>query len=158
MSPSQWDLTRLGLVGNADAAARELAKECPAVVFTSGRRSREDQALAMAANIVAGGRQWINRTYKASMARESCQKWVIANPTAVTREEISTGLLSVLDGLTAEELSHLTKHLSGEAFDVRPVGGLTGQMILMSLRRITKQHDGKFIEREGGLTVWHAQF
>jgi hypothetical protein len=38
-----------------------------------------------------------------------------------TRKEIVDGLTEVLNGLTDEQLAKLSKHLSGDAFDVQPV-------------------------------------
>lgn len=158
MSPSKLDIYRLGLVGNAELAAKDLAASHPDAVFTSGKRSREEQASAMAENILNDGRQWINRTYKASLARDACQSWVTANPLATTKTEIESGLLSILETLSETQLEKLSLHMSGRAFDVRPVPGLSGTMILLTLRNVVHKYGGTLLEKEGGLIRWHAQF
>lgn len=158
MSPSQLDLMRLGLIGAAADAAADLAIAHPDAVFTSGRRTRREQARAMAENIAKSTRQWINRTYKLSAVRDACQAWIDKHPEAQTLDALEAGLSSVLDGFTPNDLAHLSKHLSGEAFDVKPVDGLSGRMILMALRQVVRKHGGTLLEKEGGIVRWHAQF
>src|SRR5580658_3697650 len=70
----------LNLAPTAKSAAYELKRLHPQVVFTSGRRSVEDQARAMAGN-VAKNRKWIEQTYHTSVVSKACQKWVDNNPT-----------------------------------------------------------------------------
>ena len=145
----------LDLAPTAKNAAYELKKKHPAVTFTSGRRSIGDQARAMAGNVVQN-RKWIEQTYAKSTAREKCQRWVDDNPDKKTKDEIETGLAGVLDQLTDAELALFSKHLSGEAFDVQPVD-TDADKIKETLRDLTKDK-GKFLDTEGGLTRWHAQF
>jgi hypothetical protein len=144
----------LDLSDKAKKAAYALKKAHPSVVFTSGRRNKEDQARAMASNVVKN-RKWIEQTYKKTEAREACQKWVDDNPTAKTQAEIQAGLLSVLNGLTDDQLRRLSKHLSGDAFDVQPVEK-GGDEIKETIRALAGP--GNFLEKEGGLIRWHAQF
>jgi hypothetical protein len=158
MSPSALDLYRLALVGRAAQAAKEIAEQHPDAVFTSGRRDREEQASAMAANVVLDSRQWIAQTYKPSEASIACQQWVDAHPEATTKEAVAAGLLSMLERFTDEQLSKLSKHLGGCAFDIQPAFGLSGQLLLNTIRRVVAKHGGTFLEREGGLTRWHCQF
>jgi hypothetical protein len=58
-------------------------------------------------------------------------------------------------GYNDAELSTLSKHLSGDAFDVQPVD-TDADAIKKTIRGL----DGldKFLEKEGGLVRWHAQF
>jgi hypothetical protein len=145
----------LDLAPTAKKAAYELKKAKPSVVFTSGRRDKDEQASAMAANIVKDGRDWIKETYAKSKARDDCQKWVDDNKEKTTKAEIAAGLKGVLDGLTDAQLNALSKHLSGQAFDVQPVDPDKDEIkkAIKGLTGITK-----FLEKEGNLTRWHAEF
>lgn len=144
----------LDLAATAKKAAYELKKKHPDVVFTSGRRSKADQARAMAGNVVLN-RKWIEQTYAKSTAREKCQKWVDDNPDKKTKDEIETGLAGVLETLTDPELAQFSRHLSGDAFDVQPVDN-DADKIKETIRGLSGLD--KFLDTEGGLTRWHAQF
>ena len=144
----------LSLRGAARAAAYALKKAHPAVKFTSGRRNKADQARAMASNVIHN-RNWIEDTYAASTVSKACQKWVDGHPDAKTQAEIAAGLLSVLDAATDAHLARLSKHLSGDAFDVQPVE--TDADAIKKTMRGLKGLD-IFLEKEGGLVRWHAQF
>ena len=157
MSPTKIDIMRLGLVGKANQAAIEIASSHPDIQFTSGRRDLQEQAAAMAQNVVQN-RNWIIQTYKPSKASQKCQAWVTTNPKAKTPLAIMKGLLEVLRALPEDEIEKLSKHLTGEAFDIKPIDGLKGQMVLASLRLVVAAHGGQLLEREGGLVRWHAQF
>ena len=144
----------LDLSDTAKKAAYQLKKKYPAVSFTSGRRDKSEQASAMAGNVVLN-RTWIKETYAKSEASDACQKWVDDNKDKKTKDEIATGLKSVLDGLTDTQLALLSKHLSGDAFDVQPVEKDTDgiKTAIQGLSGLSK-----FLEKEGGLVRWHAQF
>lgn len=144
----------LDLTGDAYAGAYALKRAHPTVQFTSGRRNKTDQARAMAGNVVRN-RRWIEQTYRDSPLRDRCQGWVDSHPQANTSAEIATGLLSVFDAATTEELGRFSKHLSGEAFDVQPVTQ-NAEAIKQTIRGLTGL--SKFLEMEGGLVRWHAQF
>ena len=144
----------LNLRGAARAAAYALKKAHPSVKFTSGRRNKVDQARAMASNVVHN-RNWIEDTYAPSTVSKACQKWVDGHPDAKTQEEIAAGLLSVLDVATDAHLARLSRHLSGDAFDVQPVE-TDAEAIKKTIRGL-KGLD-VFLEKEGGLIRWHAQF
>src|SRR5438105_2468433 len=85
-------IERLDLTDSVRSAAYQLKKAHPSVVFTSGRRSKEDQARAMATNVVLD-RKFIEKTYKFSGLRTSCQQWVDSHPEKTTQAEIAQGLL-----------------------------------------------------------------
>jgi hypothetical protein len=144
----------LDLSETAKKAAYELQKKHPSVSFTSGRRDKQEQASAMAGNVVLN-RNWIKETYAKSAARDACQKWVDKNKDKETKNEIATGLKGVLDGLSDPQLAQLSKHLSGDAFDVQPV-----EKDADEIKKTIKGLPGlsKFLEEEGGLVRWHAQF
>jgi hypothetical protein len=148
------DIEALKLSATAKAAAYALKKAHPSVVFTSGFRTKEDQARAMAGNVVSN-RNWIKETYIQSTARDKCQKWVDEHKDKKTKDEIAAGLESVMDDLADTELARLSKHLSGDAFDVQPVDKDAD-----AIKKTIKSLKGlsKFLDKEGGLVRWHAQF
>lgn len=154
-APAQPDIDALNLEDYVRDAAYALRARFPDIVFTSGRRDMARQASAMAGNVTVN-RQWIAQTYKASPQRDQLQAWVDSHPGATSRNDIAAGLLSVMSGWTNAQLGGFSRHISGEAFDVRPVGGSRGDEIKAAIRALPKLE--LFLEREGGLTIWHAQF
>ncbi len=150
------EIEALDLSPKAKKAAYELKKKHPDVKFTSGRRDKAGQAHAMASNVVHN-RTWIKETYRDSPARKACQKWVDEHPEATTQSAITAGLLEVLNGFDDDGVARLSKHLNGDAFDVQPVEGATGEEIKKTLRALTPP-PALFLDKEGGLVRWHAQF
>jgi hypothetical protein len=146
----------LDLRRRARKAAYALKKAHPAVSFTSGRRSKDEQASAMASNVVKN-RKWIEQTYAKSSVRHACQRWVDDNPDKTTRAEIAEGLASVLHAATDSELAKLSKHLSGDAFDVQPVDK-DAESIKTTIRSLLRPGRDRFLDKEGGLVRWHVQF
>jgi hypothetical protein len=153
-SQNDPEIETLDLADTARKAAYELKKAHPSVQFTSGRRGKDDQARAMASNVVEN-RKWIEQTYASSPLRTKCQKWVDDNPDKKTQAEIAEGLVSIFNGSTDAELGKLSKHLSGEAFDVQPVEE-NAEAIKTTIRGLSGL--SKFLDKEGGLVRWHAQF
>lgn len=151
---SDPDIEALDLTATARQAAYALKKAHPSITFTSGRRSKDEQASAMASNVVKN-RKWIEQTYVKSTLRTQCQEWVDKNPDKNTQAEIAEGLASVLTEATDDDLGKLSKHLSGEAFDVQPVEK-DADKIKKTIRDLPGL--GKFLDVEGGLVRWHAQF
>lgn len=139
---------------NAQNGARILQSVFPNIVFTSGRRDRNSQARAMATNVLVN-RRWIEQTYLPSQIRDELQAWVNEALGADTIFEIAQGLLSVMDRFGDSQLRHLSKHLSGDAFDIQPVT-MGAEGMLAAIR--TLPHLDKFLQKEGGLTRWHCQF
>jgi hypothetical protein len=148
------DIEALNLRGDAKKGAYALKKAHPGVTFTSGKRDKADQASAMAGNVVKN-RKWIEETYSPSTVRDACQQWVDDNEEATTKDEIAEGLLSVLNEYTDAQLAVLSKHISGDAFDVQPVE-TDAEEIKKTIRGLPGLH--RFLEKEGGLVRWHAQF
>jgi hypothetical protein len=148
------DIEALNLSDTAKKAAYELKKKKPSVVFTSGRRNKDEQASAMATNVTQD-RDWIKNTYAKSAARDACQKWVDDNKDKTTQTDITTGLKGVLDSLTDAQAAELSKHLSGNAFDVQPVNPDTDD-IKKAIKGLTGIK--KFLDKEGKLVRWHAEF
>jgi len=144
----------LDLAVTARTAAYALKKAHPAVKFTSGRRDKADQADAMASNVVKN-RKWIEQTYARSELRTKCQEWIDKNTDKTTRADIAAGLLEVLTAAGDTALGRLSKHLSGAAFDVQPVDK-DAESIKKTIRGLPGLD--KFLDTEGGLVRWHAQF
>jgi len=148
------EIEALNLATKARKAAYALKKAHPSVKFTSGRRTKEDQARAMAGNVVKN-RNWIKDTYVKSKLRSDLQQWVDDNPRKKTKGQIQAGLISVFNKATEVALGRFSKHLGGMAFDVQPVK-IDADEIIKTIREL----DGldKFLEKEGGLVRWHVQF
>jgi hypothetical protein len=108
----------------------------------------------MAGNVVSK-RNWIKETYLESEASIACQKWVDDNEDKKTKQEIAAGLTQVLNGLTEAQLARLSKHLSGDAFDVQPVDK-DAEKIKKTIRALPGLK--RFLEKEGGLVRWHVEF
>ncbi len=145
----------LDLVDYAEAAAKKLRSAFPTVVFTSGRRNTQQQADAMSGNIVQN-RKWIEQTYLPSPERDELQNWVDSNPNAKTRQSISNGLVSVMHAWSDDKKKNLSRHFSGQAFDVQPVAGTAGEAIKIGIKGLPNLR--KFLDTEGGLVIWHADF
>lgn len=151
---SDPQIEALDLAVTARTAAYALKKAHPSVKFTSGRRDKADQADAMASNVVKN-RKWIEQTYAKSDLRTQCQDWIDKNTDKATRADIAAGLLEVLNAADDAALGKLSKHLSGEAFDVQPVDK-DAEAIKKTIRGLPGLD--KFLDTEGGLVRWHAQF
>lgn len=150
---SSAEVDALDLAATAKAAAQELKKKRPEISFTSGRRDVAEQAHAMASNIVNGkDREWIEKTYASAAP---LQKWVNDNPKATTVDDIAKGLEETMNGMPESKLGQVSKHLSGEAFDVQPQDKDAD-----AIKKDIKALSGltKFLDQEGGLVRWHAQF
>ena len=148
------DIEALDLRGAAQRGAYAVKKAHPSVKFTSGRRNKADQARAMASNVV-NNRKWIEETYATGTVSNACQKWVDDNPNEKTQEAIAAGLLSVMNAAADADLAKLSRHLSGDAFDVQPVEA-DAEAIKKTIRGLEGLN--KFLDKEGGLARWHAQF
>lgn len=134
----------------AEAAARRIADV--GGQFTSGHRDLRQQAHAMAVN-TALNRQWVGQTYRQGAP---VQAWLNANLDAVTIEDLAEGIYCVMAALPPDrQLSH---HLlmPCPCFDVQPQAGAIGEQIrraILSLPGLVQ-----FLDREGGLLRWHAEF
>jgi hypothetical protein len=149
-------IERLQLVGAAKKGAAQLKKEFPSIVFLSGKRSVSEQAHAMADNIVSSGRRnYIRTVYKASSARTKLQNWVDQHPQATTVAAIASGLERTLEAMEPGEQHLISKHLTGEAFDVQPPSH-DAERIKAAMNALPGR--SFFTTSEGGLTRWHVQF
>jgi hypothetical protein len=148
-------ISDLDLVGHAKDGAEALLRAHPDVVFTSGRRSLQQQAGAMAGNVVRN-RNWIRDTYAESPERYELQTWVDSHPDALTREQIMAGLRTVMSGWNDARKMRLSRHFAGFAFDVQPVAGARGEAIKTAIRALS--HLRRFLDTEGGMVIWHTEF
>ncbi|MDQ2976183.1 MAG: hypothetical protein M3R69_12340 [Acidobacteriota bacterium] len=137
----------------AKNAATILKNKHPDLEFTSGLRSVKQQAHAMAANIVSlHDRKWIGNTY---LAGAKLQAWVDQHPEAVTVDALTAGLEQTMNAMPEEERTKISRHLTGRAFDIRPVV-LNSKVIKADIQALPGLH--KFLDHEGGHVRWHAQF
>jgi hypothetical protein len=77
------------------------------------------------------------------------------HPEAKTVDAITAGLEQVMKSMAPEELMKISRHLTGRAFDVRPVTK-NAAAIKADILKLPGLH--KFLDKEGGLVRWHAQF
>lgn len=163
-----------GLQGDALTVGRALLKRFPFVVITRGRSSLEEQAAAMAANectrrdewlekakaaAMSGAkperhRPWIENTYLDSPPKRALVEWSERHPKAM-KGEMAAAFVGIMRTFRDAELGLLTRHLSGEALDVRPM--LDQIQVAEWLRAEAVRLGGKFLETEAGLIRWHWQ-
>jgi hypothetical protein len=105
----------------------------------------------MAGNVVIN-RKWIGQTY---LAGAKLQQWVDNHPEAKTVDQITAGLEQTMKAMPEAELMKISRHLTGRAFDVRPVT-TNAAAIKADILKLPGLH--KFLDKEGGLVRWHAQF
>jgi hypothetical protein len=153
--PEKRSIESLKLSPKAEKAAKQLLKEYPDIVFTSGRRDLAGQAHAMAGNVMKK-RDWIGQTYAKNDASKACQKWVDDHPDSKNQKQIAAGLLETLKAL-GPKAGQMSKHLSGDAFDIQPV---KDKERAEAIKKSIKELPGvkQFLDKEGGLEIWHVGF
>ena len=147
-------IAALNLAAVARRGAELLLAAHPKVTFTSGRRNVADQARAMAGNIVKN-RQWIKETYRTTPQSRQLQRWVDDHPGATTKPMIALGLATLMETWKDVERVNLSRHFAGLAFDVQPVKK-DADAIKKTIRGLPGLK--RFLEEEGGLVRWHAEF
>jgi hypothetical protein len=145
-----------GLVGDALNVATELLRRFPDAELTSGKRDLKEQAAAMATNVLKE-RGWIGATYKPSPVSQALHAWALEKRHVRVKGDLAFGLLDMMRRFTPFELGKLSLHLTGEAFDVRPMNTARGMSLKKYLAEAAADKGGKFLEREGGLIRWHWQ-
>ncbi len=108
-------ITSLDLESDVADAARELKSQCPTVRFTSGRRSLEEDARAVAHNIV-GNRNYMD-IFANSSSKTTIKTYVDAHKDA-DEDELTKGIAELMGKMTATQRSWIAPHQSGRAFDV----------------------------------------
>ena len=153
-------LEELKLSPYAHECARRLSERFPQVVFTSGRRDLSDQARVMALNIVdSQNRNWIKDTY---VKGHLIQPVIDAYPDVKSVEALSSLICLRLKELEPEQVMLISAHLTGDAFDIRPltdtmgVPTSNGWEIIDFIRRSLE--GSKMLLKEGGAIRWHVQF
>jgi hypothetical protein len=138
----------------------------PYVIFTSGRRDVMEQAHAMACNVVVDPK-WVYRTYlRGAPLQTAIDSYrLMARPWTV--QAIEDVLLTAMHQLTDAELRGLSRHYTGDAFDIKPLldntGGPTpqGEAVLDTIQFMKRDPSfgvEKFLTKEGDLIRWHVQF
>jgi hypothetical protein len=128
--------------------ARQLEMLAANVVFTSGRRTIQSQASAMAANETESP-GYIKATYAESDAKEALLAWLANNPGS-DQTTMTQGFIDVLNGLTPDQQVKISRHLTGRAFDIQPGSATEDQ--------VNSLNPQLFLTTEGGLSRWHVQF
>lgn len=151
----------LDLAEPALSAALHLESLFPDIVFTSGRRSREDQARAMAQNIAIAGLPWLAKTYKKSPVRDGIAAAIGRLPVPRSASAIQGAISAYFLGKPDSFVAAISRHLSGLAFDIKPMidaAGVPtprGERVIAEIRRLPQLD--KFLDHEGGLVRWHVQ-
>lgn len=148
------ELSQLNITGKALAAATQYSLVYPGAVYTSGRRTIDEQAWAMASNIIRN-HKWVEQTYVHSAPALACQQWVDTATQPLIEKQIASALTWILAGFEDTSLASLSLHLSGNAFDVLPLAGPQGAASIALLQSMARIYSGKFLQREGGLIRWH---
>lgn len=153
-------IAQMRLAPNARHGAEWVKARYPDLVFTSGRRDPLDQSRVMAENIVKYGRPWLLKTYKQSPIIDTLADWLTQNPTKVDAKTIAHGFYDCLLACHSGNLTKLSKHLTGDAWDAVWPGDEEGERICADLRTNmpVEYFLEKIIDREGGLRIIHAQF
>jgi hypothetical protein len=142
-------IPEMDLEPEVEAKARRLKATAPKAEFLSGRRTREAQSRAMAQN-VARNREYIRLTYQDTSWTRAMQTWVDQQPRHISTEALAAGLLAIIERMPEADLPHLSLHLIGRAFDVKP--GSCTEAQIMALQ------PGRFLTHEAGLVRWHCQW
>ena len=143
-----------GLRGEALEVALAFHEKFPPAVFSRGIRTLRTPCRDMAGNVHLN-RMWILETYKASKPALAAHAWVMANKHVRAVGDIADGLEFVLRTFTPEELESLSRHMTGDAFDLKP-RSVTGAMRDW-LAEEAKKRGALFLDREGGLVRYHWQ-
>jgi hypothetical protein len=141
------------------AHATALKAIFPSVIYLSGRRDIDEQAFAMAKNVVVN-RRFILRTYRQG---HLLQMAVDQHPEATTVHELTTVLADALRAMPEEDLAKISDHFTGNAVDLFPLEARNeaGQYYPTAIGRavidwIRAQPETKvFMTRESGLLRWH---
>lgn len=145
---------------NARKGAEWAKARHPALVFTSGRRDVRDQARVMAKNVATYGRGWLFATYKPTPILDTLNAWLEANATVTEAKVIADGFYECLLACHSGQLTTLSRHLTGDAWDAAWPGDDEGERICQDIQINMPIEYGldKIIDREGGLRIIHAQF
>lgn len=147
--PTFW-----GLRGEALEVALEFHELFPDAIFSRGIRTLRAQCRDMAEN-VSQNSMWISETYRASKPALAAHAWVMANKHVRAVGDIADGLEFVLRTFSPVELESLSRHFTGDAFDLRPRS--VTRAAREWLENEAKKRGALFLDREGGLVRYHWQ-
>lgn len=159
-------INEMRLTANARIAAEMILAKHPKVRFTSGRRSSQAQARAMAANTCRHGINWLAQTYKDQRMVKCLMAHVSENPDQLNNSEL---LAACFHELLLEHFSNYfarMPHIKGRAFDIgwpRGVSGLIireeGEAICKTIEELPAELGLELLlKKEGAHEVIHAQF
>lgn len=160
------NIDQLRLAPSAKKAAIYLKERHPYIIFTSGRRDIMEQAHAMACNVVTDPK-WIYRTYVRGAPLQTAIDRYRLQARPWTVNAIEDVLLQAMNALSDDELRGLSRHFTGDAFDIKPILDNTlqplpeGHAVLDTIRAMMKDPSTdmeKFLSKEGDLIRWHCQF
>jgi len=153
-------IAQLHLAPYARMGAEWALARHPGLVFTSGRRDVLDQARVMAQNVVRHGRQWVTQTYQPSPLITTLQEWLHRHDDIRETKQIAEGFYDCLLACHSGELTRLSRHLTGDAWDAAWPGDVEGASIVddIAINMPAEYGFDKVIDREGGLRVIHVQF
>lgn len=163
-------IDEMDLQPNTRRAAEIIQAEYPNVWFTSGRRTMEDQARAMAQNAVLVGPTWIIDTYSARRPRlvKALMTHLAENPhRANDVVALTEDFYTILkEDFTPEFMTF--PHFQGRAIDCRWPRLKNGEIdfeegkklcyIIRNLKKIHRIPLQLLLEKEGGLYVIHSQY
>lgn len=153
-------IAQMKLSPSARKGAEWVLARHPGIVFTSGRRDVLDQARVMAQNTVRYGRGWILTTYKPSPIIDTLHGWLVDHADILETQVIATGFYDCLLACHSGQLTTLSRHLTGDAWDAAWPGDEKGEQIVRDIQIHMPVEYGlhRVIDREGGLRIIHAQF
>lgn len=143
---------------NARKGAEWALARHPSLVFTSGRRDVRDQARVMAKNVATYGRGWLFATYKPTPILDTLNGWLERNQAVTEPKLIADGFYDCLLACHSGQLTTLSRHLTGDAWDA--AWSDQGEAIAkdLSLHMPEEYQMTKILTREGALRVLHVQF
>lgn len=160
-------IQELRLTPVAEQAAKFIHEHHPEVIFTSGRRSVEKQALVMAQNAIRHGSAWLKDTYKNTRMVACLMTYMEENPELCSNPtKLGQGFYEQLKEHFSDYFNKFA-HVRGDAFDIawpRLGNGLIdrprGEAICRTIESLP-QHGiplELILRKEGTLDVIHAQF
>lgn len=158
-------MTNADVIGSLNPQARSLAwallAQRPDVILVSGRRTLEQQASAMAGNVLERGNDWVARTYVPSPASKAVASFLAAQDECLDKPSLTAGLYGVLSGFAGAELRALSWHLDGDAFDAAPIGdaaliAIAEQLVADAILAGAHPHS-RVVTLEDGMPRLHIQ-
>lgn len=159
-------IAQMKLAPNARKGAIWAQQRHPSIVFTSGRRDARDQARAMAQNCLKYGREWLFETYKRDRDGNpkpiivTLYRWLEDHPEAMTAAQVTDGFYEAMLASHSGQLTALSRHLTGDAWDAQWPGDEAGEQIAKDIEANmpAEYFLEKLITKEGKHRVIHCQF